>query len=85
MGCNLEFTPSSDVDTEALARQYIYFSEPDRENHLSHEEYFKYFDDNNIKVYLQVEPGFADVDTLIDLIMDQYGDVLFCILLVQPD
>ena len=74
MGCNLEFTPSSDVDTEALARQYIYFSEPDRENHLSHEEYFKYFDNNNIKVYLQVEPGFADVDTLIDLIMDQYGD-----------
>lgn len=74
MGCTLEFTPSEDVDTEQLAEQYIYFGEPDRANHLSHEEYFDYFDQHGIKVYLQVEPGFSDVDTLMDLIMQQYGD-----------
>ena len=74
MGCNLEFLPADDVDTAALAEQYIYFSEPTRENHLSHEEYFNYFDENGIQVYLQVEPGFADVDTLIDLVLAQYGD-----------
>lgn len=74
MGCNLEFLPADDVDTEALKEQYIYFSEPTNENHLSHEEYFNYFDENGIQVYLQVEPGFADVDILIDLILEQYGD-----------
>lgn len=74
MGCNLEFLPADDVDTAALAEQYIYFSEPTRVNHLSHEEYFNYFDENGIQVYLQVEPGFADVDTLIDLVLAQYGD-----------
>lgn len=74
MGCNLEFLPADDVDTAALEEQYIYFSEPTRENHLSHEEYFNYFDENGIQVYLQVEPGFADVDTLIDLVLAQYGD-----------
>ncbi|MDO4157156.1 MAG: 3-hydroxyacyl-CoA dehydrogenase NAD-binding domain-containing protein [Oscillospiraceae bacterium] len=37
MGCTLEFTPSQEVDTEQLAEQYIYFGEPDRNNHLSHE------------------------------------------------
>lgn len=73
MGCNLEFMPEGDVDTKALEEEYIYFSEPDRENHLSHEEYFNYFDENGIQVYLQVEPGFADVETLLDLIMEQYG------------
>lgn len=73
MGCNLEFLPGDDVDTAALEEQYIYFSESDRENHLSHEEYFNYFDENGIEVYLQVEPGFADVETLIDLVLAQYG------------
>lgn len=74
MGCTLEFTPSGEVDTEQLAEQYIYFEEPDRAGHLSHEEYFDYFDQQGIRVYLQVEPGFADVDTLMELIMQQYGE-----------
>ena len=73
MGCNLEFVPDESVDTEALEKQYIYFTESGRRNHLSHEEYLNYFDQNGIQVYLQVEPGFADVETLIDLILDQYG------------
>lgn len=73
MGCNLEFIPDESVDTEALEKQYIYFSESQRRNHLSHEEYLNYFDQNGIQVYLQVEPGFADVETLIDLILKQYG------------
>lgn len=74
MGCTLEFTPSEDVDTEQMKEQYIYFEEPARSDHLSHEEYLDYFDEQGIKVYLQVEPGFADVDTLIKLVMDQYGE-----------
>ncbi len=31
------------------------------------------FDSNGVKVWLQVEPGFADVSTLIDLVLTQYG------------
>lgn len=73
MGCTLEFAAPEGVDVETLAEQYIYFEEPDRTDHLSHEEYFNYFDEHGIKVYLQVEPGFADVDELMDLLMEQYG------------
>jgi len=36
------------------------------------EKYFTAFDDNGIKVWLQVEPGFADVDQLIDLVLGRY-------------
>jgi fibronectin type 3 domain-containing protein/peptidoglycan/xylan/chitin deacetylase (PgdA/CDA1 family) len=38
-----------------------------------HESYFDYFDTHGIDVWLQVEPGDADVGTLIDLVLDQYG------------
>ena len=38
-----------------------------------HENYLNYFDSNGIKVLLQVEPGFADVRTLIDLVLNHYG------------
>ena len=37
------------------------------------EEYLSYFDENNLKVWLQVEPGSADIDTLIHLVMERYG------------
>jgi len=36
------------------------------------EDYFKAFDDNRIKIWLQVEPGFADIDQLIDLVLGRY-------------
>lgn len=47
---------------------HIRFAESDR-----HEEYLTYFDTHGIKVFLQVEPGKADVGTLIDLVLDRYG------------
>jgi hypothetical protein len=37
------------------------------------EPYFSRFDAAGIKVWVQVEPGNADVGTLIDLVMRQYG------------
>jgi hypothetical protein len=43
------------------------FSDQDK-----HEPYLKYFDTHGIKVFLQVEPGFADVNTAIDLVFMRY-------------
>jgi hypothetical protein len=37
------------------------------------EPYFDAFDAAGIKVWVQVEPGNADVNTLIDLVLQQYG------------
>ena len=36
------------------------------------EDYLSYFDDHNIKVWLQVEPGSVSIDTLMDLVMQRY-------------
>ena len=36
------------------------------------EEYLSYFDTVGIKVYLQVEPGDADIKTLIDMVLERY-------------
>lgn len=64
-GCSLQFPKP-----KGLNKSYpnISFSSYDK-----HEEYLDYFDANGIKVFLQVEPGAGDVETLIDLIMNQYG------------
>jgi hypothetical protein len=37
-----------------------------------HERYLDYFDARGIKVWLQVESGFADMPTLIDLVLKRY-------------
>lgn len=37
------------------------------------EAYLDYFDKAGIRVYLQVEPGDADVEELIDLVLSRYG------------
>lgn len=37
------------------------------------EEYLTFFDSQGMSVWLQVEPGDADVPTLIDLVLDRYG------------
>jgi hypothetical protein len=37
-----------------------------------HEPYLDYFDTHGIKVWLQVEPGFADMNTVIDLVLGRY-------------
>ncbi len=33
-----------------------------------------YFDQHNVQIWLQVEPGDADILTLIDLVLNQYGN-----------
>jgi len=45
----------------------IIFSSTDK-----HEPYLDYFDSRGIKVFLQLEPGFANVLTLIDLVLNRY-------------
>jgi len=37
-----------------------------------HERFLDYFDDHGIKVWLQVESGFADMPTLVDLVLKRY-------------
>ena len=60
--CYLEF-PSDGGNYD-----YIVFDSTDR-----HESYLDYFDTHGIDVWLQVEPGFADMNTLIDLVLNRYG------------
>jgi len=36
-------------------------------------EYLNRFDDENIKIYLQIEPGSANVDTLINVVLTRYS------------
>jgi hypothetical protein len=45
----------------------IIFSETDK-----HEPFLNYFDKVGIKVFLQVEPGNADISTLIELVLERY-------------
>ncbi len=47
---------------------YISFAEKDE-----NEEYLSYFDNLGINVFLQVEPGDADIPTLINLMLKRYG------------
>lgn len=63
--CNLEF-PRNEGDIKEY--EGIVFSSADK-----HEKYLSYFDKNNIKVFLQVESGRADMDELIDIILTRYG------------
>ena len=78
-GVHLEFDRPDWLTEEWLAEKpyrsldNIAFGEPDVEGHASHEDYFDYFDEKGIRVYLQVEPGFSDVKTLMDILMEEYG------------
>lgn len=63
-GMNLEFPrPDDGVDYGPL----FTFSDTDK-----HEPYLSHFDANGIKVFLQIEPGFADVNKAIDLVLNRY-------------
>lgn len=62
-GINLEF-PSDGGSYDKIS----FSSEGDL-----HEEFLDWFDAHGVSVFLQVEPGFADVPTLIDLVLDRYG------------
>lgn len=78
-GINLEFDKPNWLTEEWLAeKEYrslanISFGEIKKEGHASHEEYLDYFDEHGIKIYLQVESGFSDIRTLMDIIIKQYG------------
>ena len=63
-GISLEFPhPPDGVEYGPL----FTFAEADK-----HEPFLSYFDGNGIKVFLQIEPGFADVEKCIDLVLTQY-------------
>lgn len=59
-GVSLEF-PSAGTNA------FIEFATNDR-----HQRYLRYFDRMAISVVLQIEPGYAPVETLIDLVMTRY-------------
>ncbi len=63
-GCYLNF-PNPFPDSSF---NKIFFGSKD-----GNEKYLNYFDQKGIKVWLQVEPGNADVSTLIDLALSQYS------------
>jgi len=59
--CHLNFPVSGEYD-------YIEGSKYDK-----YEEYLTAFDKKGYSVWLQVEPGYADLETLVKLVMDRYG------------
>ena len=59
--CRLEF-PVSDKYDNITSNKYD-----------KHEKYLSHFDSTGVKVFLQVEPAMANVDTLIKLVLDHYG------------
>jgi hypothetical protein len=63
-GMILEFPRPNDGETYGSLYQ---FSSTDK-----HEPYFTYFDTRGIQVYPQLEPGDADIPTLIDLVLSRY-------------
>ncbi len=63
--CSLQFPKPKDANGNFAN---IKFSPRDK-----HEKYLEYFDNAGIKVFLQVESGAADMETLIELILSQYG------------
>lgn len=79
-GVNLEFERPEWLTEEWLnekdyrSLENITFAEPDKEGHEPHETYFDYFDEHGVKVYLQVEAGYSDMRTLMDIVMQMYGD-----------
>ncbi len=63
-GMTLEFPQPEDG---ANYGPLIAFSETDK-----HEPFLSLFDSNGIKVFLQIEPGFAEVDPAMDLVLNRY-------------
>jgi hypothetical protein len=61
-GCRLEF-PGDGRTVDGVA--FL--------DHDKHEPYLEAFDEAGVQVYLQVEPGLADPEALIDLVMSRYG------------
>lgn len=62
--CHLGFPNDQGYPTEKISYE---------NNTDLNEEYLSYFDTAGINVYLQVEPGHADIKTLIDIVLERYG------------
>ena len=60
-GCQLNFPVSGSYENIRGSRNDLY------------EEYLDAFDDLGYSVWLQVEPGYADLVTLAGLVLDRYG------------
>ena len=60
--CELEFPSDGKNNPHVIFR-----------NNDKHERFLDFFDENNIKVFLQVEPASASVPGLIDLVLKRYG------------
>lgn len=63
-GCYLNFPKPND----GKSYPYIYFGKSD-----GNESYLNYFDQAGVKVWLQIEPGNADIITLIELVLNKYS------------
>lgn len=63
--CSLQFPKPKGVEGDFSG---ITFAPRDK-----HEKYLTYFDEVGIKVFLQVESGCGDMETLINVILKQYG------------
>ncbi len=63
-----EGTAQLEFPGDGTTYPHVVFAREDR-----HEDYLRYFDEHDVQVFLQVEPGLADVPTLIDLVLDRYG------------
>lgn len=66
--CKLEFPPpSGKTESDYENIKFVY-------DYDYHEPFLNHFDSLGIKVFLQVEAGMANMDTLIKLVMDRYSD-----------
>jgi hypothetical protein len=54
--------------SQGKSYEHIRFNEVDK-----HEAFLEYFDKAGVKVFLQVEPGNADISILLDLVLERYG------------
>ena len=57
------------ADPGGINDQYIGFDATKRDHH----EYLNLFDAAGIKVFLGIEPGWADIDKAIEIALDEYG------------
>jgi hypothetical protein len=76
----MESTEGSESEDDFTGRSKLSFPSPGGEfpdivftETDANEEYLQQFDRNDFKVWLQVEPANADVETLIHLVLDRYG------------
>jgi len=65
--CDLEFDQPEDLDSIPENINFVGSDE------IDHDAMLDYFDTHGIKLFLQVEPALADLPTLMDIVMKQFG------------